>query len=362
MDDSSVMRLLNALHENIINLPAYLTAKGITSDDDIAKVIDGFKQQVEQIATVTESQNEYQRTQLKSMQAEVDFVKKVYLDNRSAIDNSNKYQVLYADALKKLEQVKAQPVTEAEVVKYENEIQQMSSTLAQDQDCYKKVEKNFNSLLRLVYPDDDDTNIESINEKLIKYIENSNRSNQLVNSLNQTIDQLNKTIDDTNVQAIITRCNEKLNYVKSIMITYNNKDISFPHDLMVDLIAELSFEMDSTGTWVPENYVDTMPVEEAIVEESEIMIEEEIVEIPKTPTISCSLDQNQNSDTPVTVEDIDDVEIFSIAEGEVPKTPGRDIPSDDVGTVSSIKRSKQDDAPQKKRRRRKNIQSVDFNE
>nr|WDA64841.1 hypothetical protein NNONMNKP_00026 [Oryctes rhinoceros nudivirus]WIA70050.1 hypothetical protein NFEMFJFI_00025 [Oryctes rhinoceros nudivirus]WIF19374.1 hypothetical protein GJFDDEIJ_00024 [Oryctes rhinoceros nudivirus] len=102
MDVQTQARLLSTLHQNVLDLPAYFTAKGVRSEDDISDIINNLKRQIQQIATETSTVNQSYKDKVRALQLEVDFVKKLYINSKQSLKELDAYKNLYNTTLDEL--------------------------------------------------------------------------------------------------------------------------------------------------------------------------------------------------------------------------------------------------------------------
>lgn len=319
MDLSTQLRLLSTLHGYITDLPAKLIEYGVTSQSGIEDLTNQWAKQLKQLISGSTEHAQTQKKMIKSLQLEIDFIKNMYFTSNS---DFKKCEKLYLNAVSEVDAVKLQNQHNTEylnsIIKtHESQIANLVNenrvAMAIDDEDENKASSNLQNLLKVIYPNDNSTDIDVINTKLNIYIQNAIAQNNITSDLQNIIAQLQTQVDDertTNskqLQTLVDRCNDKLTQAKNIIITDNQSDFD---DAQLSLISILSNELDTDGVW------------------------REIMSYPKTPNVDSDIDMDSN-DT-----DVDSNEVFhdttpadTTPATPIPATPGRGLELfDNVGT------------------------------
>lgn len=369
-------RLLEVLHKNINDLPSYLTEYGIQSNRDVQRFVDEFKQKIQNIISQTQLEDYNKNQQLRALQLEVDFVKKVYLNNAVRVRECDRYKALYDDILQQIEfykseytrmrdsknanEVQSSKLAEMEnqTMFYESKIKEMTTELQNSEGLstkYQTAEIDLNTakrylrlILRMIYPNETDEDLNSMYNKIRTYIENTQNYMQTISELRETIAQLNGKIDEANNDAeehvktvigrVLDRCNAHIEDIKQSIVTYNRETENVPKDLYTELLTRLTgyFDKDS----------ETFNEEPAWDSSGDIFINDNDGDYPidndvnydetpltcKTPSTNIVDDmfndsKNENDDYKVNDEIVDDYidDAFAkIGSDYIPPTPGRD--------------------------------------
>lgn len=344
MDPTNQARLLNALHTRISDLPSVFTSWGITSQQDITELVNSLKQQIHQIAMSSYDNDEIQKNKIKSLQLEVDFVKNLYINNNTKLKDCSKYKNLYNDTLKKLKRITAEynelqskpttndqiKVLKTKIQRYESDIERMTNELQLERNVIRTLDEGdvaeiktlefyLKNILKLIYPDDDDADINSINYKLVNYIQNSIGQTNIINNLNSTIKELNSRNVQKNkehhekIKNLVERCNSKLRDAEALIVTNNERDINFPKELETDLLYILTSTLNKNGTW--DNKLLDLSTADTVDDDSEYETEEEFMDASAPP---------ERSSSPY--EDM-----------EIPSTPGKNLHENDEPSTNAKK-------------------------
>nr|DBA13073.1 TPA: hypothetical protein [Oryctes rhinoceros nudivirus] len=346
MDVQTQARLLSTLHQNVLDLPAYFTAKGVRSEDDISDIINNLKRQIQQIATETSTVNQSYKEKVRALQLEVDFVKKLYINSKQSLKELDAYKNLYNTTLDelsectirydKLRNTSSASQTEldnlrTQIRNYEGTIADLTKSMDSRMDAVKKNEaeqersiailtRYMRNFLKILYPNDDTTNLDAINEKVVSFLQESRESNKSIIKLKSDVMQLQQQLDTQNLehanklQTIIARCNEKIQEASNYVITNSKQYKTESFD--VDLLTILSASLDPDGTWGPElNYefgilpdddsFDDLKIDNqgSITNNDSIeadMIEPDFTNIPPTPGKTLNLDELNYLSPPIT--------------------------------------------------------------
>lgn len=303
MDLSTQLRLLSTLHGYITDLPAKLIEYGVTSQSGIEDLTNQWAKQLKQLISGSTEHAQTQKKMIKSLQLEIDFIKNMYFTSNS---DFKKCEKLYLNAVSEVDAVKLQNQHNTEylnsIIKtHESQIANLVNenrvAMAIDDEDENKASSNLQNLLKVIYPNDNSTDIDVINTKLNIYIQNAIAQNNITSDLQNIIAQLQTQVDDertTNskqLQTLVDRCNDKLTQAKNIIITDNQSDFD---DAQLSLISILSNELDTDGVW------------------------HEIMSYPKTPNVdSNDIDMSNNTDVESN-EVLYDTQL-------IPETPGRGV-------------------------------------
>lgn len=329
MDVTAQKRLLSELHKNIANLPQIFTDNNVISQDDIARELQNLKLQVEHIASQTYNYDDEKNKQIQALQLEIDFVKKLYLDQNIEINNRNsKYKSLYEQTLrdinenkKRYKKLQAENTTDYKVkirklkatnAENEKKIKRLTienksydevyKTLTDTEETEKEITKYLKIILKSIYPDDEDSNIESMKNKILKYLEFTSGLAQTNVNLNKVIAELDSNFntevngDGSLIQLLQRRCNDRLQEISTMAKIENPIDAS-------SLITLASQHLTSTGEWVDELDWDD-----------------------KYDNFSDAQDETMDED--------DDDDESSLDKNGMPKTPGSEIEKDAASRVS----------------------------
>lgn len=351
MDAQTQARLLSTLHQNILDLPAYFTAKGIRSEDDISDIINNLKKQIQQIATETSTINQSYKDKVRALQLEVDFVKKLYINGKQSLKELDAYKSLYNATLDELTEctirydklINTSSASQSELDKLQTQIRNYESTIADltksldsRVDAVKKNEaeqersiailtRYMRNFLKILYPNDDTTNLDEINEKVVSFLQESRESNKNIIKLKSDVMQLQQQLDTQNLehsdklQTIIARCNDKIQEASNYVIT-NSKEYR-TEQFDVDLLTILSASLDSNGTWSPEldyvfgilpddDWFDDSKIDQESIANNEVieidMVEPDFTNAPPTPGKTLNLDELDYVSPPLTPsQDVD---------------------------------------------------------